>query len=308
MFRVQRFIAVFLLPFAFLIACGVISAALSYPVFLMTGGHDVSWLRTLVSRGGQVVMVAGLYPISKFLGSGRSGLPISFEPGKFMIGFGFGVLMLGLHSLLLLVFDIRVLKADFVFDAGRIFKILLNGLTTGVLVALLEETVFRGVMFDLIGKYSGKLAAVLVTAFYYGLVHFLGSRFETPLATVGFDTGFRIAFDAFGNLLKLSPDSFLALFLAGILLGTVRATFRCGLAYCYGIHAGWVFVIKTVKPLTFSVPDSNWAFLVGSYNGFVGYLSSIWTSMLIVFLVLAFGAFKPLLNDPGSFYGRRKDS
>jgi hypothetical protein len=61
-----------------------------------------------------------------------------------------------------------------------------------------------------------------------------------------------------------------------------------GLGYCYGLHAGWVFVIKTAKALTMAVPDSPRAFLVGDYDRFVGYLSAAWTFVLIAALVLFF--------------------
>jgi hypothetical protein len=58
-----------------------------------------------------------------------------------------------------------------------------------------------------------------------------------------------------------------------------------GLIVVIGIHAGWVFSIKTTKALTNSNPASHWNHLVGQ-NGIVGYLTAGWIA-LITFIVIA---------------------
>jgi membrane protease YdiL (CAAX protease family) len=280
--RIPRLAAAAGLPFLYLLGCATLAAALAYPLFLATGGNSISGLRTLVSRGGQVFLVLGLYPLWRWLAPppGSFGIGPGFRR-QLAVGFGLGVLILGFHLLLLLALDLRALRPDWGADAGRLAGILGKALLTGLAVALLEETIFRGALFGLVRVRAGALAAVLISAFYYAGLHFLGSRWEGDLAAVGPETGFRIALDAFANLGHMDPGSFLGLFLAGALLGVVRARIPQGLGYCYGLHAGWVAVIKTAKPLTVTLADSPHSFLVGQYDHFVGYLSAAWIGLLI---------------------------
>jgi hypothetical protein len=75
-------------------------------------------------------------------------------------------------------------------------------------------------------------------------------------------------------------DSFLALAAVGVLLGVIRA--RTGhIAACIGLHAGWVCVIGVLRELSVRNPASRWSFLVGDYDGVVGWLVFAWTVVII---------------------------
>lgn len=276
-----------LAPLAYLFGCALLAALAAYPVFTLTGGDDDSF-RSLVSRGGQVFLLLGLFVVAKRLGLSWAGLGFHRTfPRQWAVGFVVGVLMLGLHGVGLIVLDIRAFNGGGLPGASRLLAVLGKALATGVAVALLEELIFRGVLFAAVRKFSGAAAAVAVSAFYYAGIHFLRSRWTGDPADIGWGTGFRVAADGFAHLAALPPDAFLALFAAGILLGLVRAAFPRGLGICMGLHAGWVFVIKTLKPLTHVVPESSWAFLVGSYDRIIGYLSAGWIGVLILVFLLA---------------------
>jgi LPXTG-motif cell wall-anchored protein len=51
-----------------------------------------------------------------------------------------------------------------------------------------------------------------------------------------------------------------------------------------GLHAGWVFIIKFSKTLTDAAPPGAWSFLVGSYDGYTGYLAAGWMGILSLLL------------------------
>ena len=274
-------------PLFYLLGCAFLAAMAAYPIFTLTGGDDGRDLRVLVGRGAQVFLILGLFLVSKrfeltwtSLGVGRA------FPRQWGVGFALGVLMLGLHALGLLALDIRGLNGNVLSDGGRLLAVLGKALATGVIVALLEEIIFRGVLFAYVRKISGPTAAVTISAFYYACLHFLGSKWTPALAEIGWDTGFRVVAAGFAHLAAITPDAFLALFIAGVLLACIRVIVPVGLGYCMGLHAGWVFVIKTAKPLTHVVPDAQWSFLVSGYDRMIGYLSSAWLAvLLLVFLV-----------------------
>lgn len=271
-------------PLLYLLACAAIAATVAYPLFLFIGGDDGRDLRVLVSRGGQVFLILGLYFIAKRLrlGWAELGFDRAF-PRQWGLGLGLGVLMLGLHVLGLLALDIRGVNLDMP-HGGRLFAVLGKALATGVAVALLEEIIFRGVLFAALKKTAGPIAAVLISAFYYAGLHFLGSKWVPP--EVGWGTGFQVAVAGFAHLSAIPLDAFLALFVAGVMLAYVRNVLPRGLGYCMGLHAGWVFVIKTAKPLSHVMPGAPWAFLVSSYDRVIGYLSAAWLGLLIVAFVL----------------------
>jgi membrane protease YdiL (CAAX protease family) len=286
MSSLKNLAAAALCPLIYLLCCAILAATFAYPVFILADGDSARFFRSLVSRGGQVFLILGLYPLSKWLGLTASSLGFQRAfPRQWAMGFALGVLMLGLHALGLLALDIRAVNGNGLPDGGRLLSILAKALATGAAVALLEETIFRGVLFAAVRKFSGVAAAVAISAFYYAGLHFISTRGTPGLSAIGWDTGFRVAVTGFAHLAAMTPDSFLALFLAGVLLGCIRAALPRGLGYCMGLHAGWVFVIKTAKPLTHSVPGAPWSFLVGSYDGFVGYLAAGWMALLVLALL-----------------------
>jgi hypothetical protein len=64
------------------------------------------------------------------------------------------------------------------------------------------------------------------------------------------------------------------------LLGLIRA--RTGhIAACIGLHAGWVCVIGVLRGLSVRNPASPWSFLVGDYDGVVGWLVFAWAALII---------------------------
>lgn len=289
----KRFVVATIGPSIYLLLTASLAALIAYPIFVLSGADNISFFRTLVSRGGQVILLLGLIPLWRWAGSGWESLGLSRRfPRQWCIGFVLGVMILGVHVFMLVYLQIRVfVGVD--RDAVDLLPIMAKALGVGAGVALLEETIFRGAMVGLLRHLSGGVLAVMISAFYYSALHFVGTKWSTPLAQVGWDTGFRIALDGFAHLPLAQPDAFLGLFVAGLLLGALRVLKRDSLGICMGLHAGWVFVIKFMKPLSQPNPQSPYFHWVGSYDYFVGYLSSAWLVVLLVGLIALSVIVKP---------------
>lgn len=280
------FLKALLLPWAYLVLSAAISAILSYPLYLMFGEGDISFFRSLVSRMGQAILLLGLVPVV-FNGRFKAadfGIGSHWGSG-WIQGFLIGMLMLSLHGLLLISLKIRSLDIPEVAWI-HYFKAILSALSSGIGVAFLEEILFRGALLWVLLRLTTPTLAVLLCAFDFSILHFIGSQWTTDPAMVGMDTGFRIALDGLSQIPKADPGSFLALFSAGLFLALSRLRTASGLFFCMGIHAGWVSVIKILKSLTVLNHASVLLPLVGRYDSVIGFLSSSWLLPLIALWLL----------------------
>jgi uncharacterized protein len=120
---------------------------------------------------------------------------------------------------------------------------ILGAAVSAVVVAALEETLFRGAILGSLQRGQSARAALLWSSLIYALVHF----FQSPItpASVRWFTGLALLPGMLRGLVDwptLVPG-FLSLTLAGIILG--RAYQRTGnLYFSFGLHAGWVFWLK----------------------------------------------------------------
>ena len=275
-------------PLLYLLIAAALAALLAYPVFVLSGSEDISLYRTLVSRGGQALLILGVYPLMKWLGLNWETFGWSRRfPGQWLTGFALGAIMLGLHVLALIGLGVRA----FIWPGlapGEFFTLLGKVLAVGFGVALLEESIFRGALLGVVWHLSGPVRAVLVSSFYFAALHFIGTKWSTELALIGWDTGFRMALDGFSHLSLAPPDAFLGLFVAGLMLASLRVLIPASLGLCMGMHAGWVFIIKLAKALTLLNFQSPYLYLVSSYDFFVGYLSSAWLMLLLLMFLAVF--------------------
>ena len=119
---------------------------------------------------------------------------------------------------------------------------ILRILSTAAAVALLEEFLFRGVLFGLCLRVLAPFRAALVSSFVFGLVHFL--RVAKPAGEVPVDwlSGFAQLPLAFSSAppWPLFGWGFLSLFLAGMILAFATLRTR-SLFLAIGLHAGWIF-------------------------------------------------------------------
>ena len=124
-----------------------------------------------------------------------------------------------------------------------------NAIGAAVVVAVMEEILFRGGMFGGLRKFFYWPLALFVSSMIYALVHFLQRADFT--GAVNWHSGLVLLprmLGGFADFHALVPD-FFNLTLAGVLLGLAYQ--RTGnLYFSIGLHAGWVFWLKTYGAFT----------------------------------------------------------
>ena len=283
--------------FIALMAAAVVGGALlAYPVYALAHDFGADWpFHRVANRLAMLLLLIGLVWLLRRLGlANRRDLGYAPEPRRF-VALALKALAVGVISMLpiiglLLALGLRVPKEA--LGAGEAVQIALGGLVSAVLVALIEETFFRGAMHSAISRKNGRREngrrengariAIVCTALVYASLHFL-NRVRIPHEQVDWGSGFELmsrTFSAFAQPAAIA-DSFLALFAVGVLLGLARERFG-HIAVCAGLHAGWVWVIAITRELTARDPQADWSFLVGAYDGVIGWLVLGWTLLLLL--------------------------
>jgi membrane protease YdiL (CAAX protease family) len=199
-----------------------------------------------VSRALLGVAVIGLWPLGRRFGL-RSWAEVGLgsvrgQSWRFFGGFTAGLVSLALVIGLGLLAGGRRLTDN--FAAGYFLQHVLNAGLSALVTALLEEVVFRGVLFGVLQRACRWPVAALVSGIIYALVHFF-DRPASP-AAVDWHSGFGVLAQMFAGLgaeHALLPGA-LKLTLAGVILA---AAFRRtgNLCFSIGLHAGWIFWLKT---------------------------------------------------------------
>ena len=191
-------------------------------------------------------------------------------------GLGYGVVILAVLVAGLLLTGARHFDPEG-FAAGRLLQVALAGVISGLLVGVIEEAFFRGMMHTGMRRTLAFWPTALLTSTFYAAVHFmrpaeLPAGAELDVAASLEMLGLGLA--NLGDVARIH-DSLLALLLAGLLLAMVRER-TGGILWCIGIHAGWVAVIKVSKYLTDSGGPGGASFWIGEYDRITGWLAAIW--------------------------------
>ncbi len=285
--RTSAFI-VFLIPLVYLLSAATVGSLIAYPIDqLLDGAYS---LYKVINRCTLTLMMLGIFPMMKWLQLTTADLGFARSKKQFFAqfssGFGCGLLILSVIVLCVVALDIRIVQFDRLLSLSKILHELSLAVIVAVVVGTLEETLFRGFMFGALSKYAAPLYAMALTALYYAALHFMRSNMSIPAAELDWTSGLIVMLDAFRQVINpQNIDAFVALFLASIFLTCVRFFIPNSLAYCIGLHAGWVFTIKLAKAFTELHPAAEWGALVSRYDGLIGYLSSAWLAILIVVFV-----------------------
>jgi len=261
-----------------LFACGfAVMAVLAWPLYdLLTPTFELKFHR-VANRLGMLTLLLTFVLLSRRLQlADRASLGYGLPRAAFLREAGLG-LLLGVATLLpiaclMLALDLRLLREGLSLDAPLFFTLAASGLATGIAVALIEETFFRGAMHQGIARDAGPQAAVLLTALLYAAVHFVG-RHRIPVEELGPDSGLRHVLGTlagFATPLEIL-DAFLALFAVGVLLGLVRVL-TGNIAACIGLHAGWVWIIAFLRETSRPDEANPARFLLSQFDGVVGWL------------------------------------
>ena len=134
-------------------------------------------------------------------------------------------------------------------------------LITAAAVAGVEEGFFRGALQGLVGRTGSAVGALVFVAVLFAVLHFLRPpEGAAVIKDVGWLSGFAFlpkVFWQWGNL-RLVLGGLATLFAVGLTLGYARLRTRA-LWLPAGLHAGWVFALKSFSAVSrHTAPNNLW--------------------------------------------------
>jgi uncharacterized protein len=264
-----------------ILLAGLISALIAYPAYELTSTFAAWAFHRVWGRVAMLVLVAELVWLCRRLrleakrdfGYGlpwRQFLKVSFASGAI------GMATAGLGAWFLVSTHLRIISPSFAPTALNFARIFLIGLSSGVAVALIEETVMRGAMHTAIERESGPWTAALLTAPLFAVLHFTAKSRIAP-EDIGWGSGFDLLLRSFSPLAQPSLvfDSFLSWLIVGLILSLTRAL-TGNIAVAIGLHAGWVVVLRMLQEGTTTGQAAATSMWVGRFDGLLGYWLVPW--------------------------------
>lgn len=237
-------------------------------------------LNKTISRITQILLVLSIFPFRRYLK--LSWAELGFAPKTVFLkqmytGFGFGFLTLLPIFGLLYMLEVHVWDINKAWTLGRVFTKTGIALLLALLISYVEEPLFRGGLLTGLQKKMAVWAAILVSSFYYGSLHFLETSTLVPYQDLKLNSGFVLFGEAIVNWLNPSVlSAFSGLFMVGVFLAIIRTQIPQSLGLCAGLHASWVWQIKVSKMFLNTNFASPYSYLVSNYDGLVGYLIAGW--------------------------------
>jgi len=265
----------------------VVSPLLAYPAYLILENFITLPFYKLVGHTTLIcgLIFSGIYLKYHQLYSRQAfgfGLPKNIFLRDLLQGLFAGILILAFIKLILILSGVHQIKPNLDYFWSNIFSIFFKAILTGLVVGLIEESIFRGALFSSLYKKTNAFVAIFLTSFVYAAVHFLKYR-ELPEGTeITWLTGVEMLPDAFFKLFYPDIiDHFLTLFTLGVLLSMIRLR-NGNIALCIGIHAGIVLTLKITGRFSEYVSGSSFDFLVNWVDHTLGYLSFVWLLVLAI--------------------------
>ena len=275
----------FLKSIVAILLAAVVAGLLTYPAWLLVSLFaDVRPDRVL-RRVAMITLAVALYFLLRKEGLATKatlgyGMPRAQFIRHMVIGFISGVVLMLPLMAALFGLDLR----QWVVSDSTFLQVFLYGAVQGLVIAFVEETFMRGAMYSVIERESGVKFAILLPAMLYAAVHFMDGKLRIPASEMDFVGGLKIAahtFQRFAGPLEI-VDSFFALLALGILLAFVRR--RTGaIGGGIGLHAGGVCMIAVMHELSAANPQASLPWLVGSYDGVIGWLAFVWIGLVAWF-------------------------
>lgn len=171
-------------------------------------------------------------------------------------GVWFGLITLGAVTVLNMLLGVRSISP--VNGGVLLLYRVLKYIVSGVFVALIEETICRGILFRLLARLWYVWPAAVIMSVLFSLAHFFS---PAPESFHG-DSFFSISMQVFVSTFAMVPKEpgFILRFVNLALLGVVLCAFVIRtktIWFGVGVHAAWVWVIKINTFFTDSVPGSR---------------------------------------------------
>ncbi|MGH7783828.1 MAG: CPBP family intramembrane glutamic endopeptidase, partial [Candidatus Binatia bacterium] len=161
-----------------------------------------------------------------------------------------------------------------------------SALASGVFAGVLEEIFFRGLLFKGLLDSGKPVRAFILANLFYSALHFVKPGESYFLNQFDPMAGFRHLLFTFSPFLDPAPlvAGMFGLFFIGVVLS--YAFLRTGNLYmAIGLHAGWVFSLKTMRVFgDFTRDDLGWMF--GSTNPKIVSGVVTWLGIAVVWLLV----------------------
>ena len=269
-----------------LVAAGLAAASIAYPVFELTSRiapwpfHRVYGRIALLAAVGALVFWCRRFGVANRRELGY-GLPWRRYCAVAALFAAFGIVTACAGAAFLLGTGIRVISDPAsLASPAHLAHLALIALSSGVAVALIEETVMRGALHSGIARESGQMAALWLIAPLFAVLHFFA---KTHVDSPGWMSGFHLLAGSFAPLGNLGAvlDSLLAWAAVSLVLSLTRIL-TGNIAVAVGLHAGWVVVLRLLQEATGSgTVQSVW---VGRFDGLLGYWLLPWAAAIAMVL------------------------
>ncbi|MEP6548084.1 MAG: CPBP family intramembrane glutamic endopeptidase [Gammaproteobacteria bacterium] len=274
-----------------IVLAGLIAASIAYPAFEFTQTFTHWAFHRVAGRIAMLVLIGLLVWLCRHLHLKTKrdfgyGLPRRRFLKVSLLWGAVGMITAGAGAAFLLATQLRVGAAEFTPSAFNFARIFLVGLGSGIAVALLEETVFRGVMHTAIEREAGPWMGALLTAPLFAILHFF-AKVRIEAADVGWHSGFDLLQRSFAPLTHPAVvfDSFLSWLVVGFILSLTRVL-TGNIAVAIGLHAGWVVVLRMLQQSTGGGSAPRYSLWVGQFDGLLGYWMLPWGVTIAVTLWL----------------------
>jgi membrane protease YdiL (CAAX protease family) len=295
--------------FAWFLGCillaGLIGACLAYPAYELSL-HFADWaFHRVASRIAMLVLALQLIWLCRHLQLRHKrdfgyGLPWRRFIRVCTCWGAIGIATAGVGATFLLATHLRVQDPQFLASASAVAHIFLVGVGSGISVALIEETVFRGAMHTAIEREAGAWTAALLTASLFAILHFF-AKARIPPDSIGWGSGFELLRLSFAPLAHptLVFDSFLSWLLLGLILSLTRVL-TGNIAVAIGLHAGWVVVLRMLQQSTEGSRSPGYDMWVGRFDGLLGLWLLPWGALIAIALWLTRASWVPYAKGPST--------
>jgi membrane protease YdiL (CAAX protease family) len=279
----MRYLFYTAVPFLVLLVATSLSCTVGY--FIVLGIGDAIPFRQILTRSTQLFLVLSIFPVMTYLKINKEAL--GFAPKwlffkQLLQGFGLGFITLLPVFITLSVLEINVVDETQILTVGLLAKTMTINLLIALLISMIEEPLFRGLLLVSLHKKMSVIAAILISSTYYAGLHFLSIKTDLPVQEINLSSSFRLLGEAFGNVINPGNlPAFCALLMVGIFLGVLRTQVKVSLGLCIGCHTCWVWQIKMSKKLFNTDLSSEYIYLVSNYDGIIGLLVAGWLMLVI---------------------------
>ena len=182
-----------------------------------------------------------------------------------------------------------------ILESDPHYSVFLSALVTAFFVSVIEETIFRGLVYSILENNFNTKLAIVLSAALYSIVHFFKAK-DQYFDIVTWKSGFLAWYNIYQNVTDGHIlSSVLCLWALGICLALIRKI-SGHIFYCIGFHFGIVFALKIAAEYTRRVPDYEYTWFVRGDVPIASYL----TFVLLLFVVVILLIVIKLRNTPSS--------